>query len=204
MATSVSSFLHSTKMTLPNDHFIFTFTNKNSGFITRKKGYASPMPSPQWLVVTIKRNPEPPSPPSSNSGRPCSDQHRGDISFKKKFIYLTAPGLSCSNGIFSFIKYEFSFLTRDGTRPLAVGKWGLSHWTTRDVPSWRYFWPTARAGDQSPAFVVSFPSNSTTFQEINEDPTQGDRKHVHQMNFWQVKGKLEVKIPLRRTPQGQP
>jgi len=52
-------------------------------------------------------------------------------------MYWAAPILSCGIWIFFFkLKHMgSSSLTRDRTpRPPALGAWGLSHWTAREVP----------------------------------------------------------------------
>ena len=52
------------------------------------------------------------------------------------FIYLVAPGLSCQGiSIFSCSIWDLVPQLRVKLRPLAVGAWSLSHWTTREVPS---------------------------------------------------------------------
>ena len=55
-------------------------------------------------------------------------------SFKKK-TYLSALRLSCiTPGLqFSLRHVGSTSMTRDQTRPSALGAWSLSHWTTREV-----------------------------------------------------------------------
>ena len=55
--------------------------------------------------------------------------------FFNVYIYLAAPGLSCSTQGLYLWHAGSSALTRDGTPgPPALGVPSLSHWTTREVP----------------------------------------------------------------------
>ena len=61
--------------------------------------------------------------------------HPSPLKKKKVFIYLAALGLSCSMWDIWLSYVGPSSLTRNQSRPLALGAWNLSHWTNREVPS---------------------------------------------------------------------